>query len=71
MPAKKTPDTPTADWAKKIFRLPPDMERPLAQRLFDTGEKFQAVMVTLLRGWLAGEIDVAALRAKLAAREGK
>ena len=53
------------DWPQRQFRLDDETMKAARVKLATDGEKWQGVMETLARAWLAGMIDMDELRARL------
>jgi riboflavin biosynthesis pyrimidine reductase len=53
------------DWPQRQFRLDNETMQTVRVKLATDGEKWQSVMETLARGWLAGVIDVNEIRRQL------
>ena len=60
-----TPDSPRNTWPARKVRLDDQTWKSARQKLLDDDESWQGVMETLAWGWLAGLVDVAALREQL------
>ena len=56
------------DWPQRQFRLDDATMKTLRVKLATEEEKFQGVMESLARGYIAGLIDLATLREELATR---
>ena len=60
-----TPDSPRNAWPARKVRLDDQTWKSARLKLAQDDESWQGVMETLAWGWLAGLVDVAALREQL------
>ncbi len=65
-----TPQSPRNQWPQRQFRMDAQTWKAITGKLSDDELKWQTVMETMARDWLAGNYDVAARREALKA-EGK
>lgn len=65
-----TPESPRNSWPARKIRLDDESWRTARMKLASDDESWQGVMETLAFGWIAGLVDLPALREQLSA-EGK